>query len=232
MQSDSFFAFQSAHVLITGASGGIGLVLAQNYLNHGCRVTLQYNQNRSPLEALEEKYLKLVYIHSADMRDEASVVGLFEKAKGKFGFINILIANHGIEESEDVPIWQMSLKQWNNTIDVNLTGVFLACREYLKGVKQTLDATPDNNDLKNLSIILIASTAALFGEAYHSDYAASKSALFGFMKSLKNEIVKIHERLRINCVAPGWVRTPMAEKVCKHILFLCYLFIELFDNAV
>ena len=153
------------------------------------------------------------------MRDETSVVDLFAKAKEKFGMINILIANHGIEENEDVPIWQMSLKQWNNTINVNLTGVFLACREYLKGVKLTVDETQKFNDLTNLSIILIASTAALFGEAYHSDYAASKSALFGFMKSLKNEIVKIHEKLRINCVAPGWVRTPMAEKVCIKILF-------------
>jgi NAD(P)-dependent dehydrogenase (short-subunit alcohol dehydrogenase family) len=152
------------------------------------------------------------------MRNESSVIELFTKAQEKFGLINILIANHGIEENEDVPIWEMSLSQWNNTININLTGIFLACREYLKQLKTFLEnPSCPKEDPKNLSIILIASTAAIFGEAYHADYAASKSALFGFMKSLKNEIVKIHRKLRINCVAPGWVRTPMAEKVNIYI---------------
>jgi len=65
-------------------------------------------------------------------------------------------------------------------------------------------------------VVIIGSTAGIFGEANHADYASSKSALmYGFLKSLKNEIVKIAPRGRANCVAPGWVLTKMAEESVK-----------------
>jgi len=102
----------------------------------------------------------------------------------------------------------MSLEQWSNTINVNLTGGFLFAREFLRSLEQFKRETGN--------IVLIASTAGIFGEANHCDYAASKSALmYGFMKSLKNEIVRISPLGRVNTVAPGWVITPMAEEALK-----------------
>ncbi|KAJ3065083.1 hypothetical protein HDU98_011525 [Podochytrium sp. JEL0797] len=107
----------------------------------------------------------------------------------------------------------MTLARFRNTIQVNLDGTFLFSREYLK---QLDVAVQKGVDLKNVSIVLIGSTAGKFGEAYHADYSSSKSAMmFGLTPSLKNEIVKIHPRGRVNTVSPGWIRTPMAERAMQ-----------------
>eukprot|EP01113_Clastostelium_recurvatum_P038423 TRINITY_DN5755_c0_g1_i4.p1 TRINITY_DN5755_c0_g1~~TRINITY_DN5755_c0_g1_i4.p1 ORF type:complete len:171 (+),score=17.92 TRINITY_DN5755_c0_g1_i4:437-949(+) len=107
----------------------------------------------------------------------------------------------------------MSLDQFRTTLDVNLVGVFLYTREYMKHLRAYMNTTPEKEKTNfNASIILVGSTAGKFGEADHVDYACSKSALmYGFMKSLKNEIVRVVRSGRVNCVSPGWTRTPMAE---------------------
>jgi NAD(P)-dependent dehydrogenase (short-subunit alcohol dehydrogenase family) len=94
----------------------------------------------------------------------------------------------------------------------NLTSSFLVCREYLRRLR----AAPDS--VKALAnIILIGSTAGKFGELGHADYAASKSALqYGLTRTLKNEIVKLAPRGRVNTVAPGWTRTPMAAPALEN----------------
>lgn len=206
MEKKSFLSFENYHCLITGASGGIGLCLAEKYLENGCNLTLHYNKNIDPLNNLLKKFPEKTIALSADAKNEISIQNLFEKSIEKFGPINILIANHGIEEPVDVPIWEMTLDQWKNTIDINLTGIFLFCREFLRNLKKSL-----NLNFKNPNIVVIGSTAGLFGEAFHVDYSSSKSALSGFIKSLKNEIVKLTTKARINCVAPGWVHTPLAS---------------------
>lgn len=116
----------------------------------------------------------------------------------------------------------MSLDQWQNTINTNLTSSFLVARDYLRNL-ETLGA----EDKKFASIIFVGSTAGKFGEANHADYAASKSGMYcnnyfflntwlkvlsialmyGLTSTLKNEIVKIAPKGRVNCVAPGWVKT-------------------------
>ena len=112
----------------------------------------------------------------------------------------------------------MSLEQWRKTIDINLTGYFLFSREFLKQLKTSKNSQPAN-------IVMIGSTAGIFGEAGHADYATSKSGLmYGFLYSLKNEIVHVVPKSRVNVVArkfpfleiiilkAGWVATKMAEK--------------------
>jgi len=102
----------------------------------------------------------------------------------------------------------MTLEHWNNTINVNLTGSFLFAREFLRSLEK--------HARKTGNIILIASTAGIFGEANHCDYASSKSGMmYGFMRSLKNEIIRIAPLGRVNTVAPGWVATAMAEDALK-----------------
>ena len=108
----------------------------------------------------------------------------------------------------------MTLAQWNNTIAVNLTGSFLLIREFLKQIEA-------HKVTDNVAIVMIGSTAGRFGEAYHADYAVTKSAMMGgLLLSLKNEIVKTAPRARINVVAPGWVRTPMAERAMQDMNLL------------
>jgi 3-oxoacyl-[acyl-carrier protein] reductase len=115
----------------------------------------------------------------------------------------VLVANAGDWPSTDEPVWELSLERWRHTIAANLDSVFLSCRAFLRHVETTGTG----------NIVLISSTAGIFGEAGHSDYASAKAALAGgFLKSLKNEITRIAPNGRVNAVAPGWTATEMARE--------------------
>ena len=201
---------QDQHVLITGAAGGIGVALARLFLEQGAHVSLHYNRTVQTLAPLLEQYTDRCYALSVDSVDEAAVQRGIEQSCARFGLINVGIINHATFVGEDIPIWDMSLAQWQRTIDVNLTSYFLYSREWCRQLKRLKPSTDIEN--LNANLILIGSTAGLFGEANHLDYATSKGALqSGFIKSLKNEIVHIVPNARCNIVAPGWTRTPMAE---------------------
>lgn len=119
--------------------------------------------------------------------------------------------NHAIYEDKPAPVKDMTLQQWENTFTSNLTSTFLVIRAFLRQLDRLSDAEKDS-----VSIVLIGSTAGKYGEADHADYASTKSAMMGgFMLSLKNEIVKLAPRGRINTVAPGWVATPMAAQALQ-----------------
>jgi 3-oxoacyl-[acyl-carrier protein] reductase len=112
------------------------------------------------------------------------------------------VANAGWWPSVDEPVWEMSLDRWRRTTAIDLDAVFLCCRAFLRHVATTGVG----------NIVLVSSTAGIFGEAGHADYAAAKGALAsGFLKSLKNEIVRIAPAGRVNTVCPGWTETEMAR---------------------
>eukprot|EP00842_Homolaphlyctis_polyrhiza_P004496 jgi/Hompol1/5047/HPOL_001871-RA len=201
------------HVLITGASGGVGLVAAQAFLAKGALVTMQFNSNRAPADELAAGHPTKCQVLQANVTSEDDVASLVHQATTKFGPIEVLVVSHGIWPPADVGIVDMSLSQWRNTLAVNLDGTFLFIRAYLR----QLDASIKSGaQIEYPSIVLIGSTAGKFGEAWHADYAVSKTAInYGLIWSVKNEIVKIHPRARINTVAPGWIRTPMAERAME-----------------
>ena len=201
---------QGQHVLITGAAGGIGLVVARVFLEQGANVSLHYNRTFDTLKPLLNQYAEQCYALAVNATDEKAVEKGVEQSCARFGLINVCIINHATYVDEDLPIWEMSLTQWQQTLDVNLTSYFLYTREWCRQLKR-LKPTTDIDNL-NASLIIIGSTAGKFGEANHIDYATGKGALHtGFIKSLKNEIVHILPHARCNVVAPGWTRTPMAE---------------------
>ncbi len=144
-----------------------------------------------------------------DCSSEDDVQSLYTRATSTWGKpVDTLIANHGVFPEIDVPLTDMTLSQWNNTLTINLTGVFLLCKHFMRQLKGT--------SIDNPSIVIVGSTSAMFGERGHADYSSSKSALHsGFVKTIKNEIVKIAPRGRINVVAPNWTVTPMVEDVLK-----------------
>ena len=192
------------HALITGASGGIGIELTKAFLEEGAKVSAVYNTSKELLKEIHSDYQHNLSILQADVRKESEVKSLFELAVANFGRVDILVANAGIWVSKDTIISEMTLEQWQNTIAVNLTGAYL-CSKYFF---QNLERNP--GDIA--SLILIGSTAGVFGEAKHADYATSKAGLYGLMMSLKNEIIHFASRGRVNLVNPGWTLTPMAEK--------------------
>lgn len=196
-------------VLITGASGGIGSALARRFAEEGARLVLQYRSGRERAEALrrELKHTKAMAAR-ADLTLEGDVRRLFAAAVKKFGRVDTLVANAGSWETRDVPLQEVSLKQWRATLDTVLTSVFLSTREFFKLVARQ----------KRGNAVLIASTAAVFGEAGHADYASAKAAMaFGLTRTLKNEIARVAPHTkdycggRVNCVCPGWTVVPRNE---------------------
>ncbi|KAF2172845.1 hypothetical protein M409DRAFT_62519 [Zasmidium cellare ATCC 36951] len=206
------FGLQNVHVLITGAAGGIGLETVQTFRKLGARVTAHYNRNIGELSGLKD-----VVALQADVREEKAVDELMRQAAERNGGpVSVLVVNHGIWPENNTSIADMSLSQWSNTLATDLTGPFLLCKAYLTALRSASDA-----EKETASIIFIGSTAGKFGEANHGDYAVSKSALmYGLTPTLKNEIVSIAPRGRVNSVNPGWVATPLAEGTLKDKAFV------------
>ena len=199
------------HILLTGGTGGIGKAIIDQLVEEEARVTIHYNTNIVSATEIQNKYdSSSVFLVQGDLRKEEEIENLFSKANDHFGRIDNLIANAGIWGSESTLTSELSLDQWNNTLDVNLTGVFLCVRAFFRN----LIKYPG----KSASIVLVGSTAGLFGEAGHADYSASKAALmYGLTKTWKNEIIHYVEMGRVNSVGPGWVLTEMAMKSLEDI---------------
>eukprot|EP01087_Luapelamoeba_hula_P002950 TRINITY_DN1277_c0_g1_i1.p2 TRINITY_DN1277_c0_g1~~TRINITY_DN1277_c0_g1_i1.p2 ORF type:complete len:299 (+),score=45.44 TRINITY_DN1277_c0_g1_i1:33-899(+) len=207
-RSFSFLGLEEKHVLLTGASGGIGITTAALFLQHGAKVSMMCNTSREALEGLVLAYPHRAVIVSADVKDEQQVTTMFYKATSTFGPIDVLVLSHGVFPAKDTPITDMSVSQFKETIDVNLVGCFVFARQFLRHLK--------SNQRQTGNIVLVGSTSGLYGEAGHVDYSCSKSALmYGFMRTLKNEIVQIAPQGRVNSVAPGWVVTQMAKDAMK-----------------
>ena len=187
--------------LITGASGGIGSAVARVLAAEGARVALHYHRNREAAEALAAELGGVAL--PADLRDESQAGALVPAALEALGRLDACVANAGVWPSEDVPVAQLPLERWRATIDANLTATFLTARAYLRHVEAAGSG----------SLVLIASTAGLFGEAGHADYAAAKAAIAqGLALSLKNEVVRSAPLARVNVVSPGWTVSPMTAR--------------------
>lgn len=197
-------------VLITGASGGIGASAARHFAAEGAKLILHFNSRKTEVENLQRQLSGTESILlRADLTREAEVADLFSQARAAVGKIDSLVANAGIWVEEDRTIQDMSLAQWQRTMDADLTSVFLCCREFFKIVQVQ----------RHGNVVLVGSTAGIFGEAGHADYAAAKSAMaYGLTRTLKNEISRIAPHTaaycggRVNCVCPGWTVTPLTEK--------------------
>ena len=191
------------HVLVTGASGGIGLATARAFAAEGAALALHYHRQRDPLAQLAPALGVPNTLVGADLRQEAAVDDLFARVLSLFPRLDHLVVNAGIWNPVGAPVSQMTLAQWRETMAADLDSAFLTCRAFLRHL--AADPRP------TASIVLVGSTAALFGEAEHADYAAAKAGLsYGLTRTLKNEIVRLAERGRVNCVCPGWTDTPMA----------------------
>jgi len=98
-------------------------------------------------------------------------------------------------------VWELTLERWDATLRANLTTTFLTARGFLRSVVES----------QHGSLVLVGSTAGIFGEAGHADYAAAKAGLVGLMLSLKNEVVRVAPLARVNAVFPGWTESPMTR---------------------
>jgi 3-oxoacyl-[acyl-carrier protein] reductase len=154
---------------------------------------VHYNTGRERAEAVGGAQLV-----QADLTREDEVDRLFAEA----GSLDVCAAVAGVWPRADVPVWELPLERWEETLRANLTVTFLTARGFLRQVEQGGHG----------NLVLVGSTAGLFGEAGHADYAAAKSAIVGgLLLSLKNEVVRVAPRARVNAVCPGWTASPMTR---------------------
>jgi glucose 1-dehydrogenase len=192
--------------LVTGANSGIGKGIAIALAHAGADVLVNFRTNpEAAAEVVEEAAHcgSRVIAHQADVSDEVQVQGLFRRMFDEFGTVDILVNNAGLQQ--DAPFEQMTLKQWNTVIGVNLTGQFLCAREAVrefkrKGVRKEVSCAAGK-------ILCISSVHEVIPWAGHVNYAASKGGVMLLMKSIAQEVAPY--RIRVNSICPGAIRTPI-----------------------
>jgi 3-oxoacyl-[acyl-carrier protein] reductase len=152
-----------------------------------------------PLEELANGLGKRVHILSCDLSNGAEVENLSKSAQEKMGSIDILVNNAGI--TRDNLLMRMSDEDWASVLDINLTSTMRLCRGVLRGMMKARWGR----------IINIGSIVGSTGNPGQGNYAASKAALLGMSKSLANEVAS--RGITVNCIAPGFVKTAMTDKL-------------------
>ncbi len=193
--------------LITGGSRGIGAATVRLFSVAGARVAFSFQSARAQAEALAAACGGTAHCHALQQPLHTAEDGqrLIASALAVLGRIDILVVNHGVWPPHDQPIASMAATQWRRTMGVNLESVF----GLVQAAVAAMEAAPGPEmGAPRGHIVLVASTAAQRGEAFHADYAASKGALLSLTKSLSSELAP--RGILANCVAPGWVVTDMS----------------------
>jgi 3-oxoacyl-[acyl-carrier protein] reductase len=187
-------------VLVTGGSRGLGRAVALLLARAGARVGITYRTRASAAERvaseMREQGAPEVWAGSLDLTSDGDAARALEEMAGALGDgLDILVVNAGIWPPEEASLGEMLPQQWNSTIDVNLNGTF---RVLQAAIPRLRDGS---------RVVIISSTAAQRGEAFHADYAASKGAVQSLAKSLAVELGP--RGITVNAVAPGWIDTEM-----------------------
>jgi 3-oxoacyl-[acyl-carrier protein] reductase len=195
--------------LITGGSRGIGAETVRLFTAAGARVVFSYRQAKQQAHALMAECggaSRCVGVEQ-ELSTPAEGWGLVHAAVKAFGRLDVLVANHGVWEAENVPIELMTEDQWRRTLAVNLDSVFGLVQAAVTQMELQGPSPVGASSAKG-HIVLISSTAGQRGEALHADYAVTKGALISLTKSLSSELAP--RGFLVNCVAPGWVATEMS----------------------
>ena len=189
--------------IVTGASSGLGQAIARAYGEAGAAVMVNYRSSREPAEDLANRINaaggRAVAIF-ADVAKEEDVLRMFAETIKRFGALDILVANSGMQK--DAAVADMSLADWQRVIDVNLTGQFLCAREAIRQFRQQGARSVSRARGK---IICMSSVHEVIPWAGHVNYAASKGGIMMMMKTLAQEVAR--EGIRVNAIAPGAIET-------------------------
>lgn len=188
--------------IITGASKGIGAVIAKRLNELNYNLVLNY---RSSTDAMEElinnftnKETKNVIV-KCDISNYEDAKRLIDEAYSNFGTVDVLINNAGITKDNILPL--MTEDEFDQVIDTNLKGTFNCCKHIARRmIKQ-----------KQGRVINISSVVGLAGNAGQVNYSASKAGVIGMTKSMARELGK--KNILVNAVAPGFIKTEMTDKI-------------------
>ncbi|HEX3536273.1 MAG TPA: SDR family oxidoreductase [Stellaceae bacterium] len=193
-------------VLVTGGSSGIGKAVAIGLGAAGADVSVNYRSDLPEAEEVTSEIQRFggeAVAIKADVSDESEVETMFRTHLDRFGRIDILVANAGLQR--DAPFAEMSLKDWNTVLAVNLTGQFLCCREAVREMERSGVVAGVSKSAGK--IICMSSVHQHIPWAGHVNYAASKGGVLMMMQSLAQEVAP--RKIRVNAIAPGAIKTPI-----------------------
>ena len=200
-------SLQNKVAVVSGGSRGIGAACVRIFVEAGAKVVFSYQKDRSAADELVRALgPDVCYAVQADLSSAEAASPFIAEAVKHFGRVDALVGNHGIWPVEDVGIDQMSDEQWRKTMAINLDSIFGLVKHSVAQMKKQKSGG---------SIVLVSSTSGQRGEAYHSDYSATKGAIISLVKSLSSELSPYN--IRVNSVAPGWVHTDMTAGVLNDV---------------
>ncbi len=202
--------------VITGGSRGIGAAAVKMFAEAGAQIVFSYHRKRAAADKVAAQARSFggeVISVRADLRKMADAKKLIETAARRFGRLDVLVANAGIWNEEDIPIEKLSERQWDAMMATNLKSVYSVIRYAVPVMKRQTRLRQGFGGQAGGRIIALSSTAGQRGEAFHAHYAASKGAVISMVKGLSTELAPY--RILVNCVAPGWVDTDMSWPVLK-----------------
>jgi 3-oxoacyl-[acyl-carrier protein] reductase len=181
--------------VITGASSGIGEAIARGYAKEGARVVITYNTKKAAAEKIAKEIGSELVLH-LDVKSRKNVQEVFEAIGAKYKNINILVNNAGINKTADFD--KQTEEEWNEVIDVNLTGVFRCCQE----------ALPYISDYGR--IINIGSLSGEYGGPRTPSYACAKMGVMALTHNLARFLGQ--RNICVNCLSPGVIANEFTEK--------------------
>jgi len=182
--------------LVTGATGGIGGAIARALHQSGATIALS-GRNEAKLKTLADELGERVHILPADLSTEGASEALAKQAEEAMGQVDILINNAGL--TRDNLSMRMKDDEWNDVINVNLTSTFKLAKALQRGMMKR----------RHGRIINIASVVGVTGNPVQCNYVASKAGMIGWSKAMAAEIAS--RGITVNCVAPGFIATPMTD---------------------
>ena len=192
------FNLKNKKVIITGATGGIGNSIIKSFVEQGAKV-LSTGTNEEKLKSLKNTYSDII-TKKFDISKHHDIEKFIEDTTNLLeGNPDILVNNAGI--TRDNLSLRMSNEEWNEVLNLNLTSTFLLCKFCLKKMIKN----------KYGKIVNITSVVGHTGNVGQANYAASKSGIIGFSKSLALEYAK--KNINVNCVSPGFIQTQMTDKI-------------------
>lgn len=193
--------------IVTGSSRGIGKQCALAFAEAGAKLVLNYVSNQEAAEITAEEVAAVgseAIIVQADVKDFEACQALGEEAIKQYGKVDFLVNNAGI--NRDITFSRMSQEEWSEVINTNLGALF----------NMSKAVVPHMRDAGSGVIISISSIIGETGNIGQSNYAATKSGMYGFTKSLARELAK--DNIRVNTVSPGFVETDMLHTVPPDLL--------------
>lgn len=183
--------------LVTGGAAGIGRAIVERFAAEGAKMVIACDVN--PCEYKQENIVGKIL----NVTDREGIKALVKEIVATYGTIDILVNNAGI--TKDGPFLRMSEEQWDAVININLKGVF----------NVTQAVAPIMTKAKKGSIITLSSVVGLYGNIGQTNYSATKAGVIGMTQTWKKELARKGAQIRVNCVAPGFIQSPMTDKLSE-----------------